>query len=406
MAAPPARDLKQLARTILKDANPNARKEALLEIRRHDHPRLLDVLERAATQDSDAGVRDLAKHVLTKKRIEMGLPTDGVLSNPAAAPSRSRTAAPVPDDTDATWNCPTCGGGNGLDRAECVYCGAARPGAAAVAAGAGAASVGAGTGTEASASAHAAFVNKVFLFNERNRDFLSGKRKTPVNLNDSYGCMVVFAGLFILIGLVIALFGVSEMQRYRALAANGVMTTAVVQDKSTSTDDDGTSYYITYTFTTSDNRTRSSTQSVSEGRYNRIEYGQRIDVLYDPGNPGNVRIDGTNDIGMSVGILAFAGFWELFCVVIFGAVLRGMWMQRRLVRRGVVLPGRIVQVESFEDSDDDFNIRVSFQARKSDGRWIDGHHSAVRNDLRHTMLPSMGRMIAVLYLKEGNMQPL
>jgi hypothetical protein len=406
--------LKQLARTILRDTDPNARKEALLEIRRYDHPKIMDVLERAATQDNDASVRHLAKHLLTKKHIELELSTDSVLSNSAAAPYRTPSRLAVPHTTQAAapvdyeddlWTCPNCGGGNDLSRGKCVYCGTAQPSDTGVSAATGAA--GTEEGAVTGKATYAAFVKEAYLFNKQNRAFLAGKRKRPVDAGESSGYTALFAFvLLIALGFITAGFGFAKMNRYNALNANGVIATGQVTYVSTFVYDESYSHRVYYEFTTANGRVMRQGQDMRLSNFNAIIVGTQIQVRYDPSNPSNAIIVGTDKDSISdyIIILAFAAVWIIGTLV---GTYNSMLKRSKLARRGVVLPGRIVQVKTDIDSEyGSFSIRVFYQVHTADDRWVDGQYSSIRNDLRKAPMPAPGRTIAVLYADERTHQPL
>lgn len=394
--------IKSLARTALKDSDPNRRTEAILALRRHDHPQIFTLLERICTNDDNPGVRDLAKNVLTKKRIQAGIPTN--LSTGGA--SSAQEAAPR--QQSGAWECSTCGGDNQKGDTTCRYCGAPRASRTAAA-----------PASEPVTSPKSAFnekaeINrilrdKVYLLNPDNKAFLRGKIKNPVNVGgggSGPGCMMLFMAVFSLIGFGILYMAFQSYLDYRALEDHGVVTTGQYYDRHVSTDSEGDdTYYVHFAFVVDDGRVIQKEQSVSRGEYNQMEPGTVMEALYDPGNPSNAVINGTNN-NEYVFFAIFGVMWSLICWSILLVMFFAWRRSDLLIRQGRVIDGEVIQSSAHYDSDDDYVIDIRYFVRAPDGSIIEKRVHGIRNEMRKRGLPPPGMQLAVMYVNPSMMEPL
>lgn len=396
MTEPTVNQIKALARTALKDSDPNHRTEAILALRHYDHPQILTLLERIIANDDHPGVRDIAKNVLTKKRIAAGIPTD----LPIAGDSGSAARAPAPS---STWQCQTCGGDNERDDKTCQYCGAPRT----------------STRTRTAPDTRRPRIDeqgeinrilkeKVFLVDKKNQEFLQGKRRKPAGISSGGGCgmvgMMLFISMFCAVGIGLIVGAISAYNNYRDLSNRGVVTNGQYYERYIDRDsEDGDTYYVRFAFVTNDGRQINKQQSVSRSEYDRIEPGMRMEVMYDPQNPGNAVINGTNSSGGYVFLTLFGIFWNLISWTIMLAIVFGWRRQAALVKRGKVIPGRVIASSGYYDSDNDYNIEIRYSAELPTGGTVEKKYDRLRNDLDEKGLPPIGTPLAVLYLNTRNM---
>lgn len=406
MASPPRTAIKQLARTILKDPDPLSRKEALLEIRKYDDKRLLPLLEQVSAQDADASVRDLAKNVLVKKKIEAGIPTDQVIepARTAAVDPPAQKNAPrqrkARHDSAAAWTCAYCGADN-HGGVQCATCGAPHNADAYTAP-----DPSQRDDIEPGAPVNTVYrapssPSTVYVINHQNKAFLAGKRARPVVVGMVPGLALWFFVPFLIAGIVIFGTGIYEMNRYNELERDGIPATAEYVNRDTSTDDEGDiTYYVSYRFVPRESG-RSDwvtvRQSVGQDIYNQAVPGTIFNIRYALNNPGNARIEGTNDQDY-IWAFVFAFCWNGIIGTIFFSLLYARMRQGALVRQGRVIEGEIYRCSGETDSDDDFILTIKYTFRNPDtGEWVNGEASDTRNDLRNKRLPPRGMPVAVLY---------
>lgn len=352
-------DLRQLAKTILKDPNANHRKAALLEIRQHDDPRIVELLEHVSLKDRDRAVRDLAGNLLTKKKTNTLL---GLSSSSGA---------------DA-WFCEYCEAENaGGD--TCQSCGAARPGAPA---------------RQAPVPEND---EALFLVNPANRALLSGKSKRLTG-SLGIGCGLLFMIPFLLAGILVIVMAFNEMSDYNELRAYGVITQGEYVSRRISTDDDGDdTYYVSFQYTYND-QSYTNEQRASWSTYDRFEKGARVNIEYVPHNPGISKIEGTNTASDFQFLLIFAGIWNVI-VWPFTLIMVINWRGNRiLVREGQFVRGELLAINGSLDSDDDFNVKVQYSFVAPDsGELLFKTENQTSNALKDKPLPPKGSPIMVLY---------
>ena len=270
------RIMKELARTILKDGKPDNRKTALLDIRHFPDPRVLDLLQHVSQKDRNREVRDLAKNLHTKMRLE--------------AETNPEQFAPPPRPALGSWSCDFCGATNSKDELTCPSCGASRRMPA---------SLSAGSSSPIDAS-------RVFLLDRRNHRFLTSKNPgriygdSPLTLIPVLVILIVFVS-FMMLGsgsslflpfpgsvLGIGILGFSlltgfqlvhAMQRHHHLARNGQVIQGELAASKSYTDSDN-DYFIKliYLF-------KSPEGKIMEGNYNQKRNDLRNKRLPERGTP-------------------------------------------------------------------------------------------------------------------------
>ncbi len=406
-------ELKRLARTILKNPSASARKAALLDIRKSEHPQVLALLERVVKDDKDAEVRDLASNILSKRRIETMLeegtfedaadisdlePTtrpDGV---PPPMPPDIQNVAQEPgsayDDLDelqyhtvaddSAWTCRFCDTNN-IGGHYCDSCGAHR-----------------GDTDTIMPPDHRRpalpIDDNIFLLHTTNRKVLTGKKQATFTFSGSgSGCIMLFMVPFILAGLVVGYFAVKDWQEYQLLQREGITVSGNYVSRRYDNDDDGTTYYVAYQFYTGD-RTYQNEHSVNQALYNRVEPGAPVQVIYALSNPTVSRIDGTQGISTAIGLTVFTVFWNLISWGVFLGMFISNSRDKRLSREGQWVRGELLAASGRRDSDGDFQLKVEYSFVAPDmGQVIFKTESAQRNDLKNGDLPEKGTPIGVLY---------
>lgn len=247
----------------------------------------------------------------------------------------------------------------------------------------------------------------VFLLNQRNHDFLTGKASKPAGLGGRiFGCGFLFIGLFCLVGIGLLMAAFMEQDRFSQLAQRGVVTTGEYYDKYTEYDGDGgDTYHVQYQFIVPETgRTFNRSQSVSRSTYDRIERGQRVSILYDPLNPANSRIDGTNTADTHTFLFVFSTIWNLISWSLLIAMIYSRRHELLLIRRGQVIPGKVNTISGELDNDDNFILDMRYVVRTPDGIIIEKQVKGTHNQLRDADLPAPGRSVAVLYVNPDIMR--
>ncbi|MAS35202.1 MAG: hypothetical protein CL610_14415 [Anaerolineaceae bacterium] len=396
--------VKRLARTALTSPSASVRKEALLEIRKLDHPDVTALLQQVSAEDKDAEVRNLAQNLLRKREIdhmvEAGTVDTPATADPfasltyqdeAAAPSLSDLLGSTKSDSENTWVCRFCGtpntGGN-----YCDSCGAHR------------------AATDQPIETPRTFkprsqpltdANEVFLLQSNHRRFIIGdSRRLHTTLGTmSFGCGFLFMIPFILAGFLVIFLMAQEWHHNNLLNTTGQVIRGeytgnhVVEDD----DDGGITYYADYVYTV-DDVVYVGDQSVDYDLYRRVERGMNVDVEYVPSDPAISRLAGTDDAGEIIFLGIFSVIWNGVTWGIVGAFLYSYGRDRILARDGQLVRGELVSIRRKTDSDNDTMLHAEYRFSAPDsGEVIVSKQKQQRNDMRRKPLPDAGTPVAVLY---------
>ena len=345
--------------------------------------------------DRDSSVRDLAKNLLMKKKIELGLPLDESVRNPKPVQSSVATipvptpSSPFEDSTSAhsdamtntdAWECEYCGGINDKPRPKCMYCDSPRslPQKA-----------------KGKSKGNGLVGGNAFLFHEKNRDYLTGKRSKPVSKNA--GCMVVFLIPFIIAGIGVAIFGVKLFSDWQTLNERGVIRQGVYVGSERVEDDEGDyDYYATYSYVVNE-RQYTARQSISSSLYNTLIIGSEMTVLVDPQNPSLVRIDGTNSTDEFMFLFVFAFCWNIIIFPVFFGTIYAIFQRNKRLKHGQIIFGEIVDAQKEIDSDDDCRVRITYEFFTPNGIHEVGKTNEINNAMKNRRLPLTGVRVAILY---------
>jgi hypothetical protein len=356
-----ARDIKALGLKVLKAKTAAERMEALLAIRRYNHPIVLDVLAQAQ-KDRDAGVRDLATNLHRKKQLDWA-------QNPPQMPT-------APPKTTRGWVCRFCGSENASPAATtCPQCGATRSSTDS-------------TTQVTSGQKHAP--EAVFLLDPDNKPFLQGKRR-PSSIA---WFPTIILGIMVVAGLLFVVFALREFVVYFQLT-QGTVTTAEISQRDIDDEGDSTSYSVHFRYQVA-GEGYETRQIVSRDVYNRTEVGSRVEVIYAPSDPATAKMNGTNEPPWL--LTGFVFCWNGFILTIVISLVMHYLKRSRLLREGKLLYGEIVKATFRTDDDNDVHVTVEYGfAAPGTQNWLTGQQSAIRNDLRKA-LPEQGTPVAVLYL--------
>lgn len=365
-------EIKRLADLILKSPDVMTRTEALLNIRRYDSPRVIELLQHVSQKDRDKSVRDLADNLLTKKKLEAF--SDSPQPTPVSSVKSKNS------DNAASWVCRFCGAEN-TSKTVCTSCG----------------------GDNARTPAAAVNPKNYFLLQPANANFLSGKSRS-ISQELGMGCGLLFMVPFMLVGIFVLGMAFNDFQHYNTLSERGAVGQGEVTDKHISEGDDSDSYYIAYRFS-HETTAYTAEDDVDKRFYENVEQGQTVEVLYDPRNPTLSALQGYNE--NPSGILIFGIVWN---AIVFPAGFLVVWQSMRskqLARRGTVINGQLITIKGAKDSDDDYilSIEYSFHAPDTQKLHIE-RAKGKRNDLKEAKLPQPGTPVAVIYQNPGNFRML
>jgi hypothetical protein len=362
--------LKQLTRLILTDPDPNARLEALLEIRQSDHPKVIELLQEVNRTDREKSVRDLAANLLTKKKIE----------------AMDAPANPVKVDG---WTCRSCGGQNPRPSATCTFCRAEQTGS-------GLSAEQATTRSPSPLTDPAVFI----IDREHVKRFQRGGRGFGAQ-----GCLTLFLIPFVLIGLFMVGFLLNSLREQVALDQRGMEIAGRVSDKTISSGDSD-SYYVHFQFE-AEGRTWTDRVSLAEDIYDRTEVGQPVEVRYVQGDPAISVLVGVPTSAEIPFLFVFSVCWNGFAWTMFiGSIVHSL-KQRRLYQEGRVITGEVLAAKGERDSDGDFFLELEYGFAAPGTRdFLTGKYRGMHNHLKGKALPERRTPLAILYRAADHHQPL
>jgi hypothetical protein len=371
----------RLANAALTSASFVKRKDSLTELATFDHPRAIEVLQKASASDRNDQVRKLAAELLAAKTATPAAPApDAPSAQPDTPPARKASKRGKP--AEPAWQCGFCGMENTGDLTTCAYCKAARPSA------------------EAEAFTFPKIEERVsdrdvFLLNPVNRAFANGQTRRLVS--SGYGCFAIFFIPFLLIGAAFLVYGVTNLFQWQQLNSEGVTTRGKFIDRRISTDsDDDRTYYATFQFEAGGD-TYVVEQDVDADTYNRAELGAIIDVQYLPYDPQQARVAGTDTTPEGAFILLFGLCWNGIVWLIALAGVKAYRTDRALERSGQLVSGEVVSASGRRSNKGRFMLNVQYRFRTPDsGETITGSSSATLNKLPQP-LPPGGTPLAIVY---------
>jgi hypothetical protein len=235
----------------------------------------------------------------------------------------------------------------------------------------------------------------LFLVNPDNQRFLSGQAATPIDSDRGGGTVWVIVVVFGAVGLFLIGFFFYQVYVNLALGFNAATIEGRVEGREQDEDDDGITYYVSYSYLVGAQRYHQR-QAVGWEVYDRAETGATIVVNYARSNPALATVDGL-DWGMMWFIAVFGLVWNgIVLALVYWRLDHGRVL-RLLRAEGRVIDGQILQISGELDSDDDYSVTVLYQFVTPDTQaLIDGKYNAFRNDLKDK-LPRHATLVKVWY---------
>jgi hypothetical protein len=239
-------------------------------------------------------------------------------------------------------------------------------------------------------------VGELFLVNKRNDAFARGQVEKPAP-EHGLGCMMVFLLPFVLAGVMVAGWAVTQWCEWALLSYSGATTTGSFVGREIKESDDSTSYYLSYGYIVDDHRfTRKD--RVSYETYRQAGVDVPIQVLYYTSDPSLATVDlnyQTNDRTFAT---IFALFWNGFVGLMFFGGLSMLLRNIELARKGRVTFGEITHITSHYDGDNDYQIEVKYLFNSpTSGQVIHAKHKFQDNGRKGEQLPKAGAPIALLF---------
>lgn len=257
---------------------------------------------------------------------------------------------------------------------------------------------------------------QLFLLDERNHPIAEGYQPYRAPSNGGIGgfLMSLFLLMFPVLGLffVITMVGstIRDIQQKQALQQSGQRVQASVLFTNTESDDDSTSYYLTYQYLytprNGDPVPYSNRESVSREVYEKTKQGERVEVIYLPADPKVVRLIGNHRIEplwIALSGLFLLVWSSLFCGVPIAILVGAAQTAKRRKRMGTggqLLQGQVTFWSGDVDSDGDYMIKLKYEFHDPFGRLVEDKVSGQYNSLKGKLQPHPGTPVAIWYLDE------
>lgn len=383
MFTPYSSDDKERARSHLNQA-------VDLRIAGKDHE-AAEQLSRALALDpalaDDSYVRELAA-VVTR------LPAESAIAKLGGVRGTQVSGRPGknPALNGLAWTCSFCGSTNTASGDDCPSCGAARP----------ANEAGQAAGPTGPINKETISISDIFLLNPAHKNFLLGKsRKLEAASGFAGGCLTLFMVPFVLVGIGVIIFAAVEWNKIMQINRSSVTAQAEVIDRRNGTDSDGDDYYkVTYRFYVQDRAFRNE-RNVNASQYKEMTRGSRVPIVYARADPTISYLQGENQSSTPLFATFFGVCWNGFVFLLIGGALVNSRRNKRLEREGALLKGTVVEASGYEDSDNDYNVKLKYAFRTPNGKEIVRQESHTRNDMKsgktRERLPLAGTQVAVLF---------
>ena len=191
---------------------------------------------------------------------------------------------------------------------------------------------------------------------------------------------LLFAGVWLLIGLAALVTGALLTLRERRFAGDAVRTEGIVTAKDWENTGSGRSrgreFQLAYHFTAADGQSIEGRDAEDFERWLELETGDSVVVEYARGFPGTNRLAGRSDLAVALVTLAFGVVLAPGAGFLVARQVRRIRTRRRLLREGFATQGTVVEVgESNVQINRRPMWRVRYRYRDLSGRDREGDSS-------------------------------
>lgn len=240
--------------------------------------------------------------------------------------------------------------------------------------------------------------NTPFIFNSKNADFVTGKRKRPARESSLFffGLIAPALGAFILYFLFLDDF----IQQWQVDQAFKTVDAVVTDGESTTRYLIFSSYELDYEYRVNGVR-YTGDQSVGGDLWENIFIGDEIPIRYSVDDPSRSYVEGHGVFsqGRLLWTIMAVGFGSLFILMGIGTVI-GWLNNRRLGSRGAILQGRLITARTSPSANRMVNYNVQFEFLSPDGIRIEGKRTFLIPAKRAPRPPAPGTPVLILYENE------
>lgn len=162
--------------------------------------------------------------------------------------------------------------------------------------------------------------------------------------------LLMFGGIWLLVGVPFLIVGVVVLRSDRAFARNARVTRGIVLSmdlgNSGGTGGRSTKYVVRYRFTAPDGRVLEGREPVGRDRWLALAEREPIEIAYDPADPTRHRPAGTSDTVLGAIFAGLGGCFTIAGGLIFGIGVRGARRAARVRKAGMTAEAIVKHVRS------------------------------------------------------------
>lgn len=247
---------------------------------------------------------------------------------------------------------------------------------------------------------------RLFLFDPKNRDYLKTRSGKPHLGRSASAAMLPMFVIFLLISGFGAMIMNSALNVHMTLAESSAKTTGHITDRRSEYDAvaGSTDYWLDFRYTVGSVFYNGS-DLVTEDRFNTAAVGDTVEVTYSPNQPDIALLE-WEPMGLFAAI-AVEAVVTIIVVTVLLMLLLNIYSRNQLIKHGKVLKGRILKSQLTEDSDKDKWVSLKYEFKSpASGKTLTRSVRRQPIDYPAGGRPTEGDIVAVLYLKDSNLQVL
>jgi hypothetical protein len=253
-----------------------------------------------------------------------------------------------------------------------------------------------------------AYASDFFLLNEDHRaTLMSGQEMqfTPSKYAAFMGRLIpsIIGLAFMAFPIVFVILQQQQIQEARQIDQGPREVNGRVTKLEIDSDSDGTDYYVSYQFRSTTDALFSARQKISASYYGTLKKDQAIRVRYYTQNPAlSELVDSPRNRTFEVAplIFLFVFFAIGACVLVvpwFSASEKDFYKQFNA--EGALIIGRIQSISGTEDSDGDYQVKITYGFTDPTQKAHVKNYTAYHNEWKGKRLPSPQTPVLIAYLK-------
>jgi hypothetical protein len=173
--------------------------------------------------------------------------------------------------------------------------------------------------------------------------------------------LLLFGGIWLLVGLPFAITGVVLLRAERNFAREVRTATGIVLTKEVDRDRDSdgstrTRHSVRYRFTGPDGQVREGRAQIDRERWETLAEREPVEIAYAASDPSKHRVHGTSNMLLAIIFGTLGGAFSIAGAVIFSFGLRGSRRRRRLHETGMSAEGVVTRIKATK-------VRINRQAQ-------------------------------------------